>query len=44
MALEQEVDGPGQAESGKEKKQNKVHRFLAYGPWRSTSIRKKPAG
>jgi hypothetical protein len=25
MALEQEVDGPGQANSGKNKKQNQVH-------------------
>ncbi len=30
MALEQQIDGPGQAESGKKEKQNQVHRSLAY--------------
>jgi hypothetical protein len=29
MALEQEVDGSGQAKSGKQEKQNQVHRSLA---------------
>jgi hypothetical protein len=28
MALDEEIDGPGQAESGKEKKQDQVHRTL----------------
>jgi hypothetical protein len=28
MALEQEVDGPGQAESGKQEEQDQVHRSL----------------
>jgi hypothetical protein len=29
MALEQKIDGPSQAESGKEEKQNQVHRSFA---------------
>jgi hypothetical protein len=33
MALEQEVDGSGQAESGKEKKQDQVHRSLKSQTW-----------
>jgi hypothetical protein len=35
MALEQEIDGSSQAESGKQEKQNQVHRAL----W----IKQKPA-
>jgi hypothetical protein len=31
MALEQEIDGSGEAESGKEEEQNQVHRSAAYG-------------
>jgi hypothetical protein len=29
MTLQQEVDGSGQAESGKDDKQDQVHRFVA---------------
>jgi hypothetical protein len=34
MALEQEVDGSGQAKSGKNDKQDQVHRSIACGKCR----------
>jgi hypothetical protein len=33
MALDEEIDGPGQAESGKKEEQDQVHRALKVKQW-----------